>query len=503
MDEPQKDTGPGILSSLVDVIGPTGVVVVVVLTLAALWLLKYKTVRRAVWKVTKKLYKKTNTYVRLTWWASRLGIGIRLARRLQPKRWHKMCEERQLAGLKRGKIKRTKVGIDINVTFNLKLTAEYVQDKLTALETGLGIRKGCMRLIEGNTANKGALRISLRGVLPAILPMEIPEGETSIKDGWQLVNEFGETTTVNLRQRILITGASGSGKSTAQRSLSTRVLRAYDADMEMWDLKKGLESQHYEGKVLHRVIDAASALERIEYLLTDEMERRAEIMKALKTSTWPTSRRHRDRIVQLDEGNVVIREFTPKQIGRLFTLIEQARAFGIYVWWATQFPTADNLPTELRSQFTCFVALLMEKASESRIVFEDGVSEGWAPHRLPGVGWCLVRDAQHRQPEQYKIPFIDEIPFREMSVNVGTEAPAVSKPAVEFVPADAEMSSEDKMIFALRSAGEGGAHYKELMKFLDLSQPRVYQIRDKLLSEGRIQEAGRGRVALVLEEASA
>ncbi|MFC4494019.1 hypothetical protein ACFPA8_07725 [Streptomyces ovatisporus] len=504
MDNSEESTAVSVVLGLAELLGPWGVVTVITLG----WLmLKSRKARKGTGKVVGKLMGRLTArvvrYFRITLWAARMGIGIRLALRLQKERWRKMTENRQLVGLKRGKVQRTKVGVDIHVAYGGKLTADYVQDKLTAIETGLALRKGSTRLVEGATQNRGVLRISTRGVLPKVLPLDVPQGRVSIKDPHRLApNEFGEWTTLNLCQRILIVGASGSGKSSAQRVLSLPVILAEDAELEVWDLKKGVESQHYDGLAVHRVIDADGCVERIEQLLSEELEWRAREMKLLGTSTWPTSRTHPVRIIMIDEGAAPVRELTVKQLKQLVTLIEQARAFGVFIWLATQFPTDENLPTELRSQFSAVVALLMERASESRIVFEDGVKDGWAPHRLPGVGWCLLRDAKHRTPDVYKLPFIDEAVFRDIEpgkANPAPREPVAHAPTVEFVPSDAEMSSKDKLVFALRSAGPEGAHYKDLMKFLDLSQPRVYQLRDELIAEKRIEVVGRGRVALVME----
>ncbi|WP_461712931.1 FtsK/SpoIIIE domain-containing protein, partial [Streptomyces sp. DSM 41029] len=102
------------------------------------------------------------------------------------------------------------------------------------------------------------------------------------------MNPFGEWTAIDLQQRILIVGASGSGKSSVQRVLAAPVIVAADADLEVWDLKQGTESQHYEGKADVRITTADQARARLAWYMEQELPRRAKVMQAKRTSTWPT-----------------------------------------------------------------------------------------------------------------------------------------------------------------------------------------------------------------------
>nr|MDT0523799.1 hypothetical protein [Streptomyces sp. DSM 41633] len=167
------------------------------------------------------------------------------------------------------------------------------------------------------------------------------------------------------------------------------------------------------------------------WYMEQELPRRAKVMQAKRTSTWPTSMVHRDRVVMVDEGAALIRELNDDELGLFFTFLEQARAFGIYLWWATQFPKGTNLPTELRSQMSALVALKMRRQSESRVVFEDLTKEGWTPHRLPGKGWLMLLDDEHQDPEESRAAWISETEFRKLKPY---ERPAPAAPAQPVVP---------------------------------------------------------------------
>jgi hypothetical protein len=307
------------------------------------------------------------------------------------------------------------------------------------------------------------------------------------------MNPFGEWTEIDLRQRILVVGASGSGKSSVQRVLAAPVILAADAELEVWDLKQGTESQHYEGKASTRITTADQAIERLGWFMESELPRRAGVMQSLKTSTWPTSPKNPDRIVMVDEGAALVRALDDEQLAQFFTFLEQARAFGVYLWWATQFPKGTNLPTELRSQMSAIIALKMRRMSESRVVFEDLTKEGWQPHRLPGKGWLQLLDDDHQDPEESRAAFISEKQFRALP-DAPTPPPArptlqkaVSAP-VAAVPApvgpERRTDARTAVLDALSAAGGAGTDVASLQEVTGLGKSRVYEVVKALLADG-------------------
>lgn len=518
--------------SLLDVLGPQGVAVL--LALGALLLLRSKSirkaVRRALARALRKAYRAVVRYVRVGLWCARLRMPIRLGYRLQPEAWREMCEARKLSGLKRGRVKRTPMGVDVLVTLGKSLTLETLTARVSDLETGLGTRRGAIRIEARESAHKATVRITVRDPLRKPVLWPAPAGLVSIKDPARVsMNPFGEWTEVDLRQRILVVGASGSGKSSVQRVLSAPVILAEDAELEVWDLKHGSESQHYEGKASLRIITADECRERIEYLNAVELPRRSAIMQRLGTSTWPTSPEYPDRIVMVDELAALIRVLEKDELAEFFTFLEQARAFGVYLWVSTQFPKASNLPTELRSQMSCVIALKMRRSSESRVVFEDSVREGWTPHRLPGIGWMYVMDDDHGDPEETRAAWLDEKRFRQLAAvePVATRAALPAQrpplalppmpsappvlPAVSLVKAEesaeglVELSTPDSVRVALADAPAAGMSAAELMLATGRGKSQVYAALSALVDEGTAVKVGHGRyvLAATAEEASA
>jgi DNA segregation ATPase FtsK/SpoIIIE-like protein len=211
----------------------------------------------------------------------------------------------------------------------------------------------------------------------------------------------------------------------------------------------------------------------------------------------------------VDEGAALIRELDEQQLARLFTLIEQARAFGIFIWWATQYPKATNLPSELRSQMSCVIALKMRRASESRVVFEDGTREGWTPHRLTGTGWLLISDDDHDEPEPTRAAWIDEKTFRKLTPSrVALDGPTIrpaieafeavldgevvedqnvdEQPAAPAVPVDGAMTTVAAVLLALADAGPTGLSAAGLQLATGRSKTRVYAALAELQDDGGV-----------------
>lgn len=495
---------------LVGLLGPEGVAVL--LAVGAVLLLRYKPVRSLARKALKRAARALLRFVRIVVWAAYLRMPLRLAYRLQPERWRNMCQDRRLVGLKRGRVKRTAQGVDVLVTLNGALRLDTLVTRIPDLETGLGVRRGSIRVEGRESAHKALIRITVRNPLARPIPWSRPAGPVSIADPVHLaVTPFGDAMELDLRQRILIVGASGAGKSSVQRVLSAPVILAEDADLEVWDLKQGSESQHYEGKAVRRITTAAECAARIEELVRVELPRRAAILKARKSSTWKPTATDRDLVVMVDEGASLIRELDDEHLNMLFTFLEQARAFGVFLWWATQFPKATNLPTELRSQMSCLVALKMRRASESKLVFEDLAREGWTPHRLPGPGWLMVLDDDHQEPDQARALWLSEKVFRSLpSTTAAPAAPAAPSQPVQdavpdVVPEDAVPVPEDAVpaphavLRFLATAPADGVSVAAIRAATGLSQTVAYDTLSDLVASGSVVKVRHGRYATAVE----
>lgn len=385
----------------------------------------------------------------------KMDIPYELMQKIQKGPWAAMCKARKLPGLERGEIEKTPYGVAVHVRFCGALDFPTVQRGVDQLETGLDVPTGTIRLRKGATAGRGILDIRIRDPLADGTPWEQPSVPVRLAHPLKLaVTPFGDTLELSLKQRIGVFGGSGFGKSCVQRLIGAHVAQAIDADLEVWDLKFGIEGKQYSGKA--RIITTvADAADRVDHLLNVEYPRRAAKMRELGVSMWDETPWDKALVVLIDEGNVVVRGFgdwrpeaeegEPRgakggPLKDLFTLVEQGRALGVYFVYATQLPKATNLPTEIRSQLNATVCMKLRTSEEAAIVFKDDVREGWSPHDLLGPGWLLVKDDVHTNPVDAKAIWlsVDELksvpvsgPFQDKP-SLPTRAPGQS--LTETVP---------------------------------------------------------------------
>jgi DNA translocase FtsK/SpoIIIE-like protein/IclR-like helix-turn-helix domain-containing protein len=350
---------------------------------------------------------------------------------LNPVAWPEMCRKRKLGGLQFLGRDDTPFGVDVSVKFGGSLSFAYVQSNIDQLRTGLNLPHDWrIQLKKGPSSAYGTVRIITHDPLEGELVWQPSPSTVRLADPlWISRTPYGENVTVLIKRRLGIFGTSGSGKSCVERLVAAHVIQAVDADLDMWDLKYGLESQHFEGKA-HRVTTVNEAVDRTRWLMEVEYPRRAQIMKENRTSTWEESSDNPALVVMIDEGNRIVRGFTTAQLKQLAEAIETGRALGVYFVWATQYPKSENLPTEIRSQFDSRICLLLMNAEESRVVYKEAVDDGWAPHLLIGPGWMYVKDTEHTVPEESKALWLDKdtIPTIPVSSSVQSYTPSVVLP---------------------------------------------------------------------------
>lgn len=490
------------LTDVLASVGPAGIVVLG--ALAAFWTARSKAGRRWARKLIRKLFR----WLRTALWGQRLGISPTLAGRLRTERWNNMVSARRLQGLSRGKVTRTPVGVSVALGLGAPLTIGVVSAGIDQLETGLGLPSGACRIKPAaRRSDRAFLNIVLRDPLKDGVPWQPPRGPVRLKDPVFLaMTPYGDKITLDMRQRIGIFGTSGSGKSCVQRVMGAHVIQSDDADLEIWDLKFGTESQHYEGKA-HRVTTPEEAVERTNWLIDVEFPRRAERMKARKTSSWKETRTDPALVVFIDEGNVVVRSFTPPQLKRFFQAVEQGRALGVYFVWATQFPKSTNLPTELRSQLNVRVCLRVMNAEESRVVYKDDVKAGWTPHLLSDH-WMLIQSGKHRSPDEARNVFLSEEDFADVplsgSVPDGTRtdtkkvslskdspvvlsdlADAVVSVQLDDVPDIRPVSVQDTILSVLTES-DTPLGQRDIARTLDKDQAHIGRTLKKMLSAGSV-----------------
>lgn len=490
--DPQLESS---LGELLAKIGPVGVIALLIFVWVKLDKKLRKTIRTKIWSGMKWTVRRLWYLLAVAYWAVKNGVPFRLALRLQPDRWNAMVEKRKLPGLKRGKIRRVPVGIAVRLTLTGALTSQYVSLKLRQLETGLGLKKGSARLKDAASRSDClTLEIKLKDPIKGDIPWSRPRGKVRLADPVRVsVTEFGDPVFVSVKNRIGLFGESGSGKSCIQRLVGAHVIQAMDAGLEIWDLKQGVESQHYAGKA-HRITTVDAALDRVDWLINNEFVRRGVIMRDRGWSQWEESAADPAHVIIIDEGNVISRNFKPAQFARLAQAIEQGRALGVYFVWATQYPKAENLPTQIRSQLNVTICLKLRTAVEARVVFDaEDVAAGWTPHHLPGIGWCMIMTSPKDVPTETKAVWLSTEDFRAVALSgdLPGRTPYLDQgpektPAPAAGPATVADDVWSVLLTAIRPMGTS-----ELARKTGRSKAAVHAALKKLEATGAVQKDGK------------
>ncbi|QBZ73564.1 FtsK-like DNA translocase [Streptomyces phage Mischief19] len=190
--------------------------------------------------------------------------------------------------------------------------------------------------------------------------------------------ETGDEVAVQFDERLLICGASGTGKSW-----STRPLLAHahlNGDLVMLD-GKGEEANIW-GDVC-RVAIEAEEIEALIDAIHDEMSTRKAEMAARKISVWDGQQ----LTVFIDEGQVILALVSGDRgrMQRLRELASLGRSRGIVLWWATQKPTmsgtAPGIDSQMAGNLLQRFSLRVATENEARTALDDCAHYG--PQSIP------------------------------------------------------------------------------------------------------------------------
>lgn len=178
---------------------------------------------------------------------------------------------------------------------------------------------------------------------------------------------------------LFVAGATGSGKSVCVNAILLSLLRMQQPPELVMIDPKGVDFADYEGlKVLrggHVITDMATAVDTLRAIVEEMDERQNELRKLGARNLAEARGADLNRIV------VVIDELADFMMARsgaeepLVRIAQKARAVGIHLLLATQRPEAATFPGLLRANIPSRIALTVQKATDSRIILDEGGAE--------------------------------------------------------------------------------------------------------------------------------
>ncbi len=329
---------------------------------------------------------------------------------------------------------------------------------------------------------------------------------------------------------LLVAGTTGSGKSVCTNSMILSILfRASPEDVRIMLIDpKRVEFSAYNGiphLLIPVVTDPRKAAGALGWAVT-EMLRRYQVFAAHNVqnlSAYNELAEKSEDLEKMPQILIVIDELADLMMAAskevedsIIHLAQMARAAGMHMVIATQRPSADVLPGLVRSNIPSRIGLTVSKATESRIMLDDGGAE-----QLLGNGDMLFRPVGMNMPLRVQGGFVsneerkkvidfltpEEVPEydHEIMNEIEKNAAATGKAASVAVDGDEGDDGEtDEMlpraIEVVLEAGE--ASTSMLQRRLRLGYSRAGRLIDEMECRGIVgpHEGSKPRQVLITRQ---
>lgn len=274
--------------------------------------------------------------------------------------------------------------------------AKYTDDLKACLESQYDIRIQApipgTNLVGIEVPNKTRAMVVLRPILES-QDFENAKGELVFAIGKEISGK-NIVTDLAPMPHLLVSGASGSGKSVALHNIVVSLMYKYSpeyvrfimVDPKMVELSKYNGSPHMLiEKAITQVTDTLAALD---YLIK-EMEARYVLLAekgVSKISEYnqvidPKYTQKLPYIVLIVEELADLMAVSKSQVeGKLVRLAQKARAAGIHLILATQRPSVDVVTGLIKANVSCRMALNAASADDSRTMLGGGGAEKLLKH---------------------------------------------------------------------------------------------------------------------------
>lgn len=418
--------------------------------------------------------------------------------RLDPSYWVQHAADRGLSGTVTTPPQIGPGGITTEVRLDGTWTVKTFRDKVDSVRALLGARTALR--IRITSASRGgwavmslATRSATDGTSSLWTPERIPADAGVMSLGQD--TETGEEVLVPFDERLLISGASGTGKSWSFRPLlATAHLRG---DLLFID-GKGEEANVWDGicRCATEPAEIAAAIDEA----WDEMDRRRRDMKARGISVWDGDQ----LTVVIDEGQVALAtlkldksEDGKARLQRLRELSSLGRSRGVVLWWATQYPVTDGsapgvdqlVAPNLLTRFSLRVA----GTTQSQVALDDCAH--YAPHQIPeGKEWRGHGYLKGYGPRIIRTWTLDDAGVRKLPAkHWGSEERPAARPTltlVKAVPAarteaPALTDAETAVMNAVRAAA-GPVRQADVVAAAGLAKGTVSKVVKRLTDAGHL-----------------
>ncbi len=388
-------------------------------------------------------------------------------------------------------------GIRCEIRLDGTWTVKTLADKADSVRALLGARTALrIRITSASRGGWAVLTLATRsaaaGVSSLWTPDHIPSDPLTMSLG--LDTETGDEVLIPFDERLLVSGASGTGKSWSFRPLiATAHLRG---DAVLID-GKGEEANVWE-PVLRVAVESGEITGAVDDAHA-EMTRRKVDMKKRGISVWDG----RQLTVVIDEGQVILALIMKdkERLQRLIELSSLGRSRGVVLWWATQYPLTDGgapgvhklIAPNLLTRFSLRVA----GTTQAQVALDDCAH--YAPHQIPdgreyrGHGYL-----KGYGPRMLRTWTLDDAGVRALPKSIwtpaqstGGQSPRPLHLVKETAAPSAAATNRDKVLVAVQS---GARTAKDVADATGLNKGTVSREIKTLTASGALHRTADGRL---------
>ncbi|SIO86157.1 FtsK/SpoIIIE domain-containing protein [Nocardiopsis sp. JB363] len=307
-------------------------------------------------------------------------------------KWKTLAARRGLEGTAPGDPTLAETGLSVVVTCSARITPGALMKKTGAVRSLLGVPTDtALDIVQGERGDQALVRIRTR----------TPERDMTWAPGKEGVGvdvTTGQVVDLQVYHRMLIAGASRSGKTVMMRVLMAKVVADPNAKLILIDAKR-VEAARW--KHVARTACTPGDISNLVVELRKEMDRRYEQISQTGRA-WVPSPKNPRLVIVIDEGAEVIKQESKDTpiLSDLQSLAAMGGEAEMHMWWCTQKPTMTGqgrgIDNAIAGQMTgARVSLRVSTPTEARTVLgEDANAAGWNPQELERAGLALIRDGE-------------------------------------------------------------------------------------------------------------